>query len=143
MIFVEPRYAMAELEEGDISTQLNDYEEWKRLCLQIKKDWNPSNATIVSHVLYGCTLCCGKMHSAMIFVDYVVQGTKSKEARNPVGLYGYSEPLEPEPNIFLLNCTHAHSCPSMPTHAIQIAPMYSNCVTCIIRLHQVLVGSDK
>ncbi|WP_407883721.1 ferredoxin:protochlorophyllide reductase (ATP-dependent) subunit N, partial [Scytonema sp. NUACC26] len=34
--------AMAELEEGDISAQLNDYEELKRLCLQIKRDRNPS-----------------------------------------------------------------------------------------------------
>jgi light-independent protochlorophyllide reductase subunit N len=34
MIFAEPRYAMAELEEGDISAQLNDYEELKRLCEQ-------------------------------------------------------------------------------------------------------------
>nr|YP_010418079.1 photochlorophyllide reductase subunit N [Sargassum polycystum]YP_010418313.1 photochlorophyllide reductase subunit N [Sargassum plagiophyllum]USF18297.1 photochlorophyllide reductase subunit N [Sargassum polycystum]USF18531.1 photochlorophyllide reductase subunit N [Sargassum plagiophyllum] len=42
MIFAEPRYAMAELEEGDISAQLNDYEELKRLCLQIKQDRNPS-----------------------------------------------------------------------------------------------------
>ena len=42
MIFAEPRYAMAELEEGDISAQLNDYEELKRLCLQIKKDRSPS-----------------------------------------------------------------------------------------------------
>nr|YP_011006183.1 Light-independent protochlorophyllide reductase subunit N [Dictyotopsis propagulifera]WAM63187.1 Light-independent protochlorophyllide reductase subunit N [Dictyotopsis propagulifera] len=42
MIFAEPRYAMAELEEGDISAQLNDFEELKRLCLQIKKDRNPS-----------------------------------------------------------------------------------------------------
>lgn len=42
MIFAEPRYAMAELEEGDISAQLNDYEELKRLCLEIKKDRNPS-----------------------------------------------------------------------------------------------------
>ena len=42
MIFAEPRYAMAELEEGDISDQLNDYQELKRLCLQIKKDRNPS-----------------------------------------------------------------------------------------------------
>nr|QTT78460.1 protochlorophyllide reductase ChlN subunit [Andreaea rupestris var. fauriei] len=42
MIFAEPRYAMAELEEGDISAQLNDYEELKRLCLQIKKNRNPS-----------------------------------------------------------------------------------------------------
>nr|QHD46943.1 chlN [Anthoceros agrestis] len=42
MIFAEPRYAMAELEEGDISAQLNDYEELKRLCFQIKKDRNPS-----------------------------------------------------------------------------------------------------
>jgi light-independent protochlorophyllide reductase subunit N len=42
MIFAEPRYAMAELEEGDISAQLNDYEELKRLCTQIKKDRNPS-----------------------------------------------------------------------------------------------------
>nr|YP_010188746.1 ChlN [Entosthodon attenuatus]QZJ47549.1 ChlN [Entosthodon attenuatus] len=42
MIFAEPRYAMAELEEGDISAQLNDYKELKRLCLQIKKDRNPS-----------------------------------------------------------------------------------------------------
>ncbi len=33
---------MAELEEGDISAQLNDYEELKRLCLQIKRDRNPS-----------------------------------------------------------------------------------------------------
>jgi light-independent protochlorophyllide reductase subunit N len=42
MIFAEPRYAMAELEEGDISAQLNDYEELKRLCLQIRQDRNPS-----------------------------------------------------------------------------------------------------
>ena len=42
MICAEPRYAMAELEEGDISAQLNDYEELKRLCLQIKRDRNPS-----------------------------------------------------------------------------------------------------
>jgi light-independent protochlorophyllide reductase subunit N len=42
MIFAEPRYAMAELEEGDISAQLNDYKELKRLCIQIKKDRNPS-----------------------------------------------------------------------------------------------------
>lgn len=42
MIFAEPRYAMAELEESDISAQLNDYKELKRLCLQIKKDRNPS-----------------------------------------------------------------------------------------------------
>jgi hypothetical protein len=42
IIFSEPRYAMAELEEGDISAQLNDYEELKRLSLQIKRDRNPS-----------------------------------------------------------------------------------------------------
>ena len=42
MIFAEPRYAMAELEEGDISAQLNDYKELKRICLQIKQDRNPS-----------------------------------------------------------------------------------------------------
>ncbi|MCS7031372.1 MAG: ferredoxin:protochlorophyllide reductase (ATP-dependent) subunit N [Gloeomargarita sp. SKYG116] len=42
MVFAEPRYAMAELEEGDISAQLSDYEELKRLCLQIKRDRNPS-----------------------------------------------------------------------------------------------------
>lgn len=42
MIFAEPRYAMAELEEGDISAQLNDYEELKRLCLYIKQDRSPS-----------------------------------------------------------------------------------------------------
>ena len=42
MIFAEPRYAMAELEESDVSAQLNDYKELKRLCLQIKQDRNPS-----------------------------------------------------------------------------------------------------
>jgi len=42
MIFAEPRYAMAELEEGDISAQSNDYQELKRLCIRIKKDRNPS-----------------------------------------------------------------------------------------------------
>nr|YP_009519047.1 Protochlorophyllide reductase subunit N [Callipsygma wilsonis]AYC64988.1 Protochlorophyllide reductase subunit N [Callipsygma wilsonis] len=42
MIFAEPRYAMAELEEGDISAQLHDFNELKRLCLQIKQDRNPS-----------------------------------------------------------------------------------------------------
>ena len=42
MIFSEPRYAMAELEEGDISAKLSDYEELKRLCLKIRKDRNPS-----------------------------------------------------------------------------------------------------
>eukprot|EP00933_Yihiella_yeosuensis_P071469 TRINITY_DN79674_c0_g1_i1.p1 TRINITY_DN79674_c0_g1~~TRINITY_DN79674_c0_g1_i1.p1 ORF type:complete len:566 (+),score=124.33 TRINITY_DN79674_c0_g1_i1:64-1761(+) len=42
MIFAEPRYAMAELEEGDISAQLNDYGELRRLCSRIKEDRNPS-----------------------------------------------------------------------------------------------------
>nr|ARQ82154.1 protochlorophyllide reductase subunit N [Avrainvillea mazei] len=42
MIFAEPRYAMAELEEGDISAKLNDLKELKRLCLQIQQDRNPS-----------------------------------------------------------------------------------------------------
>lgn len=42
MIFAEPQYAMAELEESDISAQLNDYKELKRLCRQIKQDRNPS-----------------------------------------------------------------------------------------------------
>jgi light-independent protochlorophyllide reductase subunit N len=42
MIFAEPRYAMAELEESDISAKLNDYKELKRLCFQIKEDRNPS-----------------------------------------------------------------------------------------------------
>merc|ERR1719450_1454764 len=42
MIFAEPRYAMAELEEGDISAQLNDYGEFRRLCMRIKEDRNPS-----------------------------------------------------------------------------------------------------
>ena len=31
MIFAEPRYAMAELEEDDISAQSNDYKELKSL----------------------------------------------------------------------------------------------------------------
>nr|YP_009472637.1 protochlorophyllide reductase subunit N [Rhipilia penicilloides]ARO74258.1 protochlorophyllide reductase subunit N [Rhipilia penicilloides] len=42
MIFAEPRYAMAELEEGDISAQLQDFDELKRLCCQIQQDRNPS-----------------------------------------------------------------------------------------------------
>ena len=42
MIFAEPRYAMAELEESDISAQLNDYIELKRICLKIKHDRTPS-----------------------------------------------------------------------------------------------------
>ncbi len=42
MIFAEPRYAMAELEEGDISAQFNDYKELTRLCHQIKEARNPS-----------------------------------------------------------------------------------------------------
>jgi light-independent protochlorophyllide reductase subunit N len=42
MIFAEPRYAMAELEEGDIAAQLNDYHELRRLCAQIQQDRNPS-----------------------------------------------------------------------------------------------------
>ena len=42
MIFAEPRYAMAELEESDISAQLNDFKELKRLCLQIRDKHNPS-----------------------------------------------------------------------------------------------------
>jgi light-independent protochlorophyllide reductase subunit N len=42
MIFAEPRYAMAELEEADISAHLSDYLELKRLCTIIKKDRNPS-----------------------------------------------------------------------------------------------------
>ena len=42
MIFAEPRYAMAELEEADVSAQLNDYTELKRLCYQIQQTQNPS-----------------------------------------------------------------------------------------------------
>lgn len=42
MIFAEPRYAMAELEEGDVNAKLNAYDELRRLCLQVKKDRNPS-----------------------------------------------------------------------------------------------------
>jgi light-independent protochlorophyllide reductase subunit N len=42
MVFSEPRYAMAELEESDISAKLNDQEELKRICLQIKMDRNPN-----------------------------------------------------------------------------------------------------
>jgi len=42
MIFAEPRYAMAELEESDISAQLNDAKELQRLCESIKKKRNPS-----------------------------------------------------------------------------------------------------
>nr|YP_009690627.1 protochlorophyllide reductase ChlN subunit [Lindsaea linearis]QEG57407.1 protochlorophyllide reductase ChlN subunit [Lindsaea linearis] len=41
-ILAEPRYAMAELEEGDISAQLSDQQELKKICLQIKRDRNPS-----------------------------------------------------------------------------------------------------
>nr|YP_010145608.1 photochlorophyllide reductase subunit N [Coniogramme intermedia]QQO79391.1 photochlorophyllide reductase subunit N [Coniogramme intermedia] len=41
-IFAEPRYAMAESEEGDISAQSNDQEELEKICLRIKSDRNPS-----------------------------------------------------------------------------------------------------
>nr|YP_010879133.1 photochlorophyllide reductase subunit N [Coniogramme japonica]WHE42785.1 photochlorophyllide reductase subunit N [Coniogramme japonica] len=41
-IFAEPRYAMAESEEGDISAQSNDQEELEKICLRIKGDRNPS-----------------------------------------------------------------------------------------------------
>ncbi len=42
MVFSEPRYAMAELEESDISAKLNDQEELRRICSQIKADRNPN-----------------------------------------------------------------------------------------------------
>ena len=42
MIFAEPRYAMAELEEGDISAQFHDFEELKRLCRSIIQERKPS-----------------------------------------------------------------------------------------------------
>lgn len=42
MIFAEPRYAMAELEEGDITAQINPQQDLKRLCWEIKEDRNPS-----------------------------------------------------------------------------------------------------
>ena len=42
MIFAEPRYAMAELEEGDISAQFHDSEELKRLCRAIIQERKPS-----------------------------------------------------------------------------------------------------
>nr|AJE61535.1 protochlorophyllide reductase ChlN subunit [Dipteris conjugata]AXX76447.1 protochlorophyllide reductase ChlN subunit [Dipteris conjugata] len=41
-ILAEPRYAMAESEEGDVSAQLNDQGELERICIQIKRDRNPS-----------------------------------------------------------------------------------------------------
>nr|YP_009695509.1 protochlorophyllide reductase ChlN subunit [Neocheiropteris palmatopedata]QEJ81692.1 protochlorophyllide reductase ChlN subunit [Neocheiropteris palmatopedata] len=42
MTFAEPRYAMAESEEGDISAQLNDQKELERICLRVRSDRNPS-----------------------------------------------------------------------------------------------------
>nr|YP_009427360.1 protochlorophyllide reductase ChlN subunit [Pseudophegopteris aurita]ASU95984.1 protochlorophyllide reductase ChlN subunit [Pseudophegopteris aurita] len=42
MIFAEPRYAMAESEEGDISAQLNDQKELERICVRVRSDRNPS-----------------------------------------------------------------------------------------------------
>lgn len=42
MIFAEPRYALALLEEGDISAQLNDYKELLNLSDKIKRDRKPS-----------------------------------------------------------------------------------------------------
>jgi len=42
MIFAEPRYAMAELEEGDITAQIDPQKDLKRLCWEIKEDRNPS-----------------------------------------------------------------------------------------------------
>nr|YP_009555761.1 protochlorophyllide reductase ChlN subunit [Selaginella lepidophylla]AZU95878.1 protochlorophyllide reductase ChlN subunit [Selaginella lepidophylla] len=42
MIFAEPRHAMAELEEGDTSAQLNDHGELKRLRPQTVGDRDPS-----------------------------------------------------------------------------------------------------
>nr|YP_009105639.1 ChlN subunit of protochlorophyllide reductase [Xylochloris irregularis]AIT94295.1 ChlN subunit of protochlorophyllide reductase [Xylochloris irregularis] len=42
MIFAEPRYAMAELEEVDVAAKLESYDELKRLCFQIKQDRNPT-----------------------------------------------------------------------------------------------------
>nr|YP_009589712.1 protochlorophyllide reductase ChlN subunit [Selaginella remotifolia]QBL76295.1 protochlorophyllide reductase ChlN subunit [Selaginella remotifolia] len=42
MVFAEPRYAMAEPEEGDTPAQPNDYGESKRLCPQVVGDRDPS-----------------------------------------------------------------------------------------------------
>ena len=50
MVFSEPRYAMAELEESDISAKLNDQDELRRICLQIKEDRNPNVIFIISVV---------------------------------------------------------------------------------------------
>lgn len=47
MIFAEPRYAMAELEEGDISAQLSDLAELRRLCTRIIEDRNPSVIVLI------------------------------------------------------------------------------------------------
>ncbi len=55
------------------------------------------------------------------------------------------------PTFSFLNCTHAHPCPTIawhvPTHAhpsySNCAHVFKNCVMCVTRLHQVLVGSDK
>jgi hypothetical protein len=66
--------------------------------------------------------------------------------------------LPAELNIFLRICTHTQTitissdlCPPIawhvPTHAhpfySNCARVFKNCVMCITRLHQVLVGSDK
>jgi light-independent protochlorophyllide reductase subunit N len=51
MIFAKHCYAMAELEEGDISAHLNDYEELKMICIQIRKDRHPS-MIIYRHLYY-------------------------------------------------------------------------------------------
>ncbi|XP_057829531.2 light-independent protochlorophyllide reductase iron-sulfur ATP-binding protein-like [Cryptomeria japonica] len=46
----EPRYAMAELEEGDISAQLNDYEGLKKLCMAPKLEWEIGIPILVARV---------------------------------------------------------------------------------------------
>jgi light-independent protochlorophyllide reductase subunit N len=52
MIFAEPRYAMVELEEGDISAHLNDYEELKMLFIRIRKDRDPTCDNMDRHLYY-------------------------------------------------------------------------------------------
>ena len=69
---------------------------------------------------------------------------RSRAQHFPSNLYPYPDHNHHHRHM----STHTHPqhdmCPPMPTHAIQVAPMYSkNYVMCITCLHQVLVESNN
>ncbi len=116
MIFAEPRYAMAELEESDISAQLNDYKELKRLCIQIKQDRNPSVivwiGTCTTEIIKMDLEGMAPMLEAEIGIPIVVARANGLD-------YAFTQG---EDTVLAAMVSHCTSTPSLKENEVEILP---------------------